>query len=146
MKGKAPEIAKRMEDEMHSRFSSEETWPVRKGVPATGVWLGCGPSILHKDKKTTSFFITIPLALGMAGGTVLTFPEILQGFYTQPGDMCAFDGENLLHGCAMPSLTERAIRVCVSMWIDKRIQDKPQSLEPRAFNQATHSHSGHNGS
>ena len=100
----------------------KSSWPVPE-VPVTCLWYGCGPTILHKDDSLIGPFITVPLAVGMAGGTVLVFPEIQHGFYCQPGDMCAFDGEDLLHGLTIPSLKDSSYRLVLSMWIDSRIID-----------------------
>ena len=80
--------------------------------------MGFGPSVLQRDKGTIESFITIPLSIGMAGGTVLVFPELLHGFLCQPGDFCAFNGAALLHGLTLPTLTEDASRLCLSMWIN----------------------------
>ena len=105
---------------MNEHFPDKAKWPV-PGIPITGIWFGYGPTVLHRDDNTTKSFVTIPLSEGMAGGTVLTFPELQQGFLCQPGDICAFDGFSWLHGVTLPTMQDNSRRMCISMWIDKRI-------------------------
>ena len=119
---RAPILASRMHQHMCKHFPTKENWPV-PGVPVTGIWFGFGPSVLHQDMETIESFITIPLSRGMVGGTVLVFPQLLQGFLCQPGDFCAFDGAALLHGLTLPTLRDHASRICLSMWIDKRLTE-----------------------
>lgn len=116
-----PSLHAKMTDTMVGAFGEDKTaWPV-PGVPVTCLWYGCGPTILHKDDHAMSPFLTVPLSIGMAGSTVLVFPELQHGFYCQPGDICAFDGTEFLHGLTLPSLTGTSSRLVLSLWIDMRI-------------------------
>ena len=130
LQGVAPALHAEMTKVMESAYGSDKsTWPC-PCVPVTSLWFGCGPSVLHKDVHVSPPFITVPLAVGMAGGTVLAFPEIMHGFYCQPGDMCAFDGSSLLHGLTVPTLCDESIRLVLSMWIDSRVIEHFKKFAP----------------